>query len=166
MRSNINKLYASIFVRNVFLLTAGSALAQSITFFFTPFLTRLYSPEVFGILGVFMSFVSIVSPVAAFCYPIAIPIPRFDSDAITLARLSILIGFFVSLIMGLVFYFLGTSIVSIFNLKGLKAQFCNLHKTDETLYISFVNLIIVKREPALILTENRLNIVQFMPKKG
>ncbi len=120
MRSNINKLYASIFVRNVFLLTAGSALAQSITFFFTPFLTRLYSPEVFGILGVFMSFVSIVSPVAAFCYPIAIPIPRFDSDAITLARLSILIGFFVSLIMGLVFYFLGTSIVSIFNLKGLK----------------------------------------------
>jgi O-antigen/teichoic acid export membrane protein len=119
MRSKINRLSTSFFVRSVFLLTAGSALAQIITFLFVPFLTRLYSPEIFGILGVFMSFVSIISPVAAFCYPIAIPIPKFDSDAINLARLSILIGFFVSFIMVLVFYFLGASLVSIFNLQGL-----------------------------------------------
>jgi O-antigen/teichoic acid export membrane protein len=119
MYSKINKLYTSFFVRSVFLLTAGSAGAQLITFSFTPFLTRLYSPEIFGILGIFMSFVSIVSPVAAFCYPIAIPIPKLDSDAILLARLSIFIGFFVSLIMVVIFYFLGSSIVSIFNLQGL-----------------------------------------------
>jgi hypothetical protein len=43
---------------------------------------------------------------------------------------------------------------STFNLKGLKAQFCNL-----------LNLIIVKREPALILKENHLNIVLFILKK-
>lgn len=75
-------------MRNVAALTTGVTVAQAITMAFAPIITRLYGPEAFGILGVFMSIVAIVTPVAALTYPIAIVLSKSDQEAKGLIRIS------------------------------------------------------------------------------
>lgn len=68
---------------------------------FSPLITRIYSPEVFGLQGVFLSLVSILSPVAALRYPMAIVIAQDDEAASEIARLSLLIAFGISCLFSL-----------------------------------------------------------------
>jgi len=104
MKNVFNKLSKSRFVRNVFTLSAGTLVSQVIIFVFSPVITRIYSPEVFGTLGIFMSIVTLVSPVIALMYPISIVLPDDDQEAISIFWLSLMINFFLSLfICGIIF---------------------------------------------------------------
>ncbi|WP_422126838.1 lipopolysaccharide biosynthesis protein [Thioalkalivibrio sulfidiphilus] len=76
-------------MRNVAVVASGTAGAQAITMVFAPIITRLYGPEAFGLLGTFMAIVSVIVPIAALAYPIAIVLPKEDSDAKGLVRLSL-----------------------------------------------------------------------------
>jgi len=80
------------FVRNVMAVAGGTAAAQAITMAFAPIITRLYGPEAFGVQGTFLSLVSIVTPLSALAYPIAIVLPRSDADAQALKWLSMLVA--------------------------------------------------------------------------
>jgi IS5 family transposase len=71
----------------VAVVASGTAGAQAITMGFSPVITRLYGPEAFGLLGVFMAMVQVLVPAAALTYPIAIVLPKEDRDARVLARL-------------------------------------------------------------------------------
>lgn len=95
IKETVKKATKSKFVRNVVVVASGTAAAQAITMAFAPVITRIYGPEAFGLLGVFMALVAILTPVAALTYPIAIVLPKEDSDAIGLAKLS----FFIALIL-------------------------------------------------------------------
>ena len=81
-----------MFLKNVTLVAAGTVLAQAITIASTPIITRLYGPEAFGVLGLFTAIIAIITPLSAFSYPIAIVLPRDDSEAIGIAKLSLLIA--------------------------------------------------------------------------
>jgi len=102
MKSFINKLTKKKFIRNVVVVVTGTASAQAITVIFSPFITRLYGPEAFGVLGVFMAMVSIIGPVSALTYPIAIVLPKRDSEAKVLIFLSIFISFIIAMIIGII----------------------------------------------------------------
>lgn len=108
---NIREILKKKFVRSVFVVASGTFLAQAINMIFAPVITRLYGPEAFGILGVFTSMVAIVTPIAALTYPIAIVLPKEDSDAKGLIRLSLYIAVAMSLIMTLIMIFFGELIV-------------------------------------------------------
>ena len=56
-------------MRSVAVVTSGNAGAQAITLASAPFITRLYGPEAFGVLGAYMAVVTIASPVVALAYP-------------------------------------------------------------------------------------------------
>jgi O-antigen/teichoic acid export membrane protein len=84
LRNAIN----SKFIRNVSIITSGTAVAQLLIVAFTPIITRYYGPEAFGLLGTFLAVVAVVTPVAALSYPIAIVLPKEDSDAKGIAKLS------------------------------------------------------------------------------
>ena len=71
------------------ILASGSVVVSAVNLAFTPIVTRLYDPEFFGALGVFMSILAIVTPIAALSYPLAIVLPKNDGDASALARLSL-----------------------------------------------------------------------------
>ena len=88
LKNKIHPFVKSKFVRNVAIVATGTAGAQAITIAFAPLITRLYGPEAFGILGTFMALLNVVIPVAALSYPIAIVLPKDDSDAKGIARLS------------------------------------------------------------------------------
>ncbi len=80
------------FVRNVVVVAGGTALAQAITVAFSPVITRLYGPEAFGVLGVFVALVAMIAPVTSLAYGYAVVLPRSDDDARALVKLSLLIA--------------------------------------------------------------------------
>lgn len=72
-----------------------------------PAITRIYGPEAFGILGVFLSVVSVLTPIAGFTFPLAIALPKSDCDAMGLVRLSLLAGAMAALVTLLMLLFAG-----------------------------------------------------------
>ncbi len=63
----------------------------------SPILTRLYTPEDFGILALFISASSIAAVFATFRYEMAIVLPKEDREAINVLFLSLLITFTITL---------------------------------------------------------------------
>ena len=106
-RQAFKKVWHSRFARSVAILASGTAAAQAITMAFSPLITRLYGPEVFGLLGVFVTLISILAPIAALTYPIAIILPKKDSHAMGIAKLAFSIALIVSTITAIVLFFLG-----------------------------------------------------------
>ena len=89
----LEKFQKSEFTRNVFTLTSGTAIAQAIPVVLSPVLSRLYSPEDFGILALFMSVAAVLSVIATGRYELAIMIPENKKDAYNVLAISLLISF-------------------------------------------------------------------------
>lgn len=88
-----SKLPAGSFVRNVVTLMTGTTFAQALMILVAPILTRLYTPEDFGIYALYTSILGIIAAVACWRYELAIVLPEKDEDAANLLVLSILICF-------------------------------------------------------------------------
>lgn len=72
------------FATDVFTLVGGTVFAQFITILLSPILSRLYSPESFGICEIFTSTVAIFSVIAFFRYEYAIMLPKSEEEAANL----------------------------------------------------------------------------------
>lgn len=92
------KLCNSNFIKSVAILMSGTIIAQIITILIAPVLTRLYTPDDFGVLAVLMSIVSIISVIVTWRYELAIVLPKKDDEAINLLALSIIITAFMSIV--------------------------------------------------------------------
>lgn len=121
MRSGIMHLTRKKFVRNVFILLSGTAAAQLISLFTSPIITRLYGPENYGIMGVFLTFVVILSPIAAMSYPKAIVLTKSDSEAGRLIKLSLYIAAATAIIFFITFLSFSKWILDIFQLEGISS---------------------------------------------
>lgn len=96
MLNAVRVIFQGDFNRNVLTLMTGTGLAQLIPLAVTPILSRIYSPEQFGVLAMFMAIVSSLSVLATGRYELAIMLPRKDVDAINIAVLSTTINLLVS----------------------------------------------------------------------
>ena len=103
-------LFKSEFNSNVFTLMMGSTLAQAIPIAITPILTRLYTPEDFGIFALFIAITSILGSVANGQYEQAIMLPKKEEDAINIAALSLLIALCFSILLLIPVIFLNAQI--------------------------------------------------------
>lgn len=119
LREFKDRLARSRFARNVAIVAAGTAGAQAITMAFAPLITRLYGPEVFGVMGAFLALVGITAPLAALSYPIAIILPKNDSDALVIVKLSLLISIGMAAAIALLLCALHGPILSLLNLQAL-----------------------------------------------
>ncbi len=70
----------------------GTGIAQAIPIAIIPILTRMFSPEDFGLLALYAACVSILGVVATGRYEIAIMLPKDDEDARLLLQLSMLVA--------------------------------------------------------------------------
>lgn len=96
----INKLKPkSEFSRNVLTLMTGTTIAQAIPIAISPILTRIYTPEDFGILALFLAIAAIFGSIANGRYELAIMLPKKDEDAINIFALGFIITCFISLIL-------------------------------------------------------------------
>lgn len=76
----------------------GTTIAQAIPIAISPILTRLYTPEDFGIFGLFIAITGILSSIVNGRYELAIMLPQKDSEAINIAALGLLISASVSIL--------------------------------------------------------------------
>lgn len=100
-------------LRNIATVASGTAGAQVITLALMPVITRIYGPETYGVLGVFMSLAFMLIPVAALTYPVAIVLPRRDADARGLIRLSLLVACAFSVLVAAVIALFGEKLASL-----------------------------------------------------
>ena len=109
---NAALLKKSPFVRNVAVVAGGTAAAQAVTIAISPVITRLYGPDSFGVLGVFNSLLTTLTPLACFGYFTAIVIPRSDRDAYGLVRLSLTMAVLFSTVIAVLLLFTRTRLAS------------------------------------------------------
>lgn len=114
-----HKFFFNKFIRNVFIVASGAAGAQMITMLFMPAITRLYGSEAFGLLGVFIAVLAVLSPISALAYPISIVLPKEDDDARSIAKLSLLIASVFSMIIFIVILLTKKSLITLFNLQEI-----------------------------------------------
>ena len=107
------KLLSSDFVRNVMALVTGNAVAQVIPLAAEPFLTRLYRPEEFGILALFISISTLFAVVATGRYEMAVMLPAGEREAAPVFWVAVTVTLFVS-------------VVSLFLMTGFNGPICRL----------------------------------------
>jgi len=77
----------------------GATIAQAIPVAISPILTRIYTPEDFGVLALFMAITSIFGSIASGRYELAIMLPKKDEDAINIFALGFIITSFISFLL-------------------------------------------------------------------
>lgn len=96
----------SAFIKNMSVVMMGTAFAQVINFALSPVLSRVYSPEEFGLYGSFLSLVSIFSAGVTLQYSQAVMLPREDKKAFRLFVTSIISVCIVSSFLFLLIFFI------------------------------------------------------------
>jgi len=81
----------SEFSRNVLTLMTGTTIAQAIPIVISPILTRIYTPEDFGVFALFLAITGVFSVVASGRYELALMLPRKEEDAINIFSLGMII---------------------------------------------------------------------------
>ncbi|MCF6244303.1 MAG: oligosaccharide flippase family protein [Sulfurovum sp.] len=93
----LNKLKPkSEFSRNVLTLMTGTTIAQAIPIAISPILTRIYTPEDFGMFALYASIVSLLAIIINGKYDMAIVLPKEEKEAFNIFILSLLITFFIT----------------------------------------------------------------------
>ena len=87
----------SEFSRNVLTLMTGTTIAQAIPIAISPILTRIYTPEDFGVFALFIGVVGVISVIATLTYEQAIILPKYDKYAINIFMLSLILILFTSI---------------------------------------------------------------------
>lgn len=116
----LNKLKPkSEFGRNVLTLMTGTAIAQAIPIAISPILTRIYTPEDFGIFALFIAISATLGSVANARYESAIVLPKKDEDAINIFALGFIITCVISLICFFVIVIFNDYFISLFENKEI-----------------------------------------------
>lgn len=101
------------FLKSVTVLVGGTVFAQGLGVLALPFLTRLYTPSDFSLLAVYMSLVGIVAVVSNLRFEIAIPLPKDNSDALSLLMLSIISNLLITILLTIIIFFFKDSLIAI-----------------------------------------------------
>lgn len=97
----------------------GTSIAQLIPLLLTPVLTRLFSPEEFGIFNFFMPLVTFLSVIGAGRYEQAIVLPKKDKDAINILALCLIILTAYVGVLSIVFLLFRKDIATLINVESI-----------------------------------------------
>lgn len=109
----------SKFFRSISVLAGGTAIGQALVLLASPFITRLYTPEDFGLLAVYMSTLSMIGVIASLRYELAIPLPEENKTAANIVVLSIANVFIVTSLIGFLVWVFGRQFVTLVNTPEL-----------------------------------------------
>ncbi len=88
-------------------MVAGTGISQLILILASPILTRLYDPQALGALGLFMSFVAIITICSGLRYELAIVLPNRDSEANEILQLTLFFNVLISIASIIIFLIYG-----------------------------------------------------------
>ena len=116
MRQFVSKIWNSPFARNVGKLLSANIFAQVLGFLVYPILTRLYAPEDFGLLNLFINIGNILVLLATMEYQYAIMLAKEKKQAVAAAQLASLLAVVWTLLTLLALPF-REQIVSVFHIE-------------------------------------------------
>jgi O-antigen/teichoic acid export membrane protein len=120
LKSTVSRLLPkNQFARGISVLVGGTAGSQLVMLLASPLLTRLFSPEEFGLLAVYTSFLALFTVVTSLRYELAIPLPTDEKEAVNVVILSLLIVVAISLISALMVIFSGAALATLFGVSTL-----------------------------------------------
>lgn len=115
-RGNIQKS----FITDVATLVSGTTLAQVILILSSPFITRIYGADAFGLSALFTSMTNVIAVAACLRYELAIMLPKTDEDAANLLALSLLLALTVSLTLVPIIWLFGDDLAYLLNAPNLQ----------------------------------------------
>lgn len=118
-----NKIKGRSFLKSVMLVAGGTAAAQIIMFTISPVLSRLFSPEDFGIVSVYTAILFTITPFCTLKFELAIPLEEDEIGAFHLLFISMMSVLITAAITFLVFFFAGNSLLALFNAESLSPNF-------------------------------------------
>lgn len=101
------------------MITGGTLFAQVLSIVLTPIITRIYTPDDYGILTVYTAMLGMISLLGALSYDSAIPIADDDDKAINIFALCFIILLALTLVLSLLLAFAGEAILVLFKAQEL-----------------------------------------------
>lgn len=89
----------------------GTVIAQAIPIMISPILTRIYSPEQFGLFALYTSIIALLLLISTGSYEMAIMLPKKDEDAKYMIYACLFVALFISMFFLTFFYFFAKDIV-------------------------------------------------------
>ncbi|MEA2018801.1 MAG: oligosaccharide flippase family protein [Campylobacterota bacterium] len=109
----------SEFNRNVFTLITGTTIAQAVPIAISPILTRIYTPEDFGVFALYMAIAAIISVIATGRYEMAIMLPKKDEDVRSIVKLILILLSSVVIFVFLIVFIFNQEITELFENKEI-----------------------------------------------
>lgn len=115
----IEKVTDKRLLKGILTIFFGSFSARVIGIVSIPLLTRIYSPEDYGVLAVFVAFTTLISTVSGLRFSQAVPLPKSDIIAFHVFFLGLFSSFIVAALLVLIFSLMSDSIFELFNAEKL-----------------------------------------------
>ena len=97
----------------------GTIVAQALPIAISPILARMYSPEDFGVLALFMAFATVFGSIANARYEMAIVIPKSEKEALSIFLLGLIVSGGLSLFLFIIVLIFHGPILSLFDNKEI-----------------------------------------------
>lgn len=114
----INRLFRNLrnnLVKNILMITSGTVFAQILNLALLPIITRLYTPDQYGVVSVFVAILATMRLFSTFNYEMGMPIAEDDEKAINVLALSVIILLSFLCIFGIVLLFWGDKFLTLLN---------------------------------------------------
>ena len=121
------------FKRNVVTLMSGTVLAQAVPVGISPILSRIYSPDDFGLLALYAALASIIATIVTFRYELAIVQPEDDEDAVALVWISLAA-------IGIIFTL---TLLAVFSYNYFKLEFLGVEEIRGWLYLLPLSVLVL-----------------------
>ncbi len=112
-------LLKNTFTKNVLKVFSGSAVASIIAFFTLPIITRLYSPEDYGVFQLMLSFITLFYSISSLKYEMAIVLPTSAKKSRVITQLSLMVLVGRTTLFSLALFFGGDFILGLLNAEQL-----------------------------------------------
>lgn len=113
------KLNSNTLFQNIAIVASGNISAKLIVILSTPIITRLYTPEDYGVFSIFLSITGIAGALATLRYSVTIPIAKGENLADNLLKLCFIITFSLTLLWVIGILLFGTYFTEIFSAESL-----------------------------------------------
>lgn len=115
----VKRILQNNLFKSILLVTGGTGIAQLLNILLSPVITRIFSPDEYGILTVYVAILGSLTIVGSLKYDSAIPIAEDDEKAINILVLCLVVLFTFVGIVALVITFSGHYLLSLFNAELL-----------------------------------------------
>ena len=105
--------------RGVAVLSSGTVVGRIVGLLSMPLITRLYTPEDFGIMAVFTAIIMMAAPLLTLRYGVALPLPKNDGIAMNIMAVSVVIMIVILTVSTLLLAFFGEPILRLLSMEAL-----------------------------------------------